>query len=142
EFPHNSEIAARMSETDWGREIKRSPATAHLACTPSRSRNAQLAAQKIGDQRIALGRKATERVVAAARNRDELRAGQLGYKPPTLVRLDLVVVAGAHEHRAADLAVHPFTDFELRRGFTCFHGLYHDGGGRFFGPRPALFYVV
>src|SRR5258708_11589487 len=57
-------------------------------------RSAEPAIEKIEYQRVAFGRAAAERIVAAARNRHELGAGQFGHGPAARVRHLLVVDCG------------------------------------------------
>ena len=75
-------------------------------------RRCEPAIEEVGDQRIALGGKAAERIVAAACNRHELGAGQVRDGLRARMGLNTVIVAVDDQQGAADLAIHRLADIE------------------------------
>jgi hypothetical protein len=104
-----------MSEADRRRQVERFFGLSHLPRPLFRNRNAEPSIEEIDDQGIALGRNATERIVAASRNSHQLCVGNLRYCLRTPIGLDLIVVAVDHQHGTADLAIHRLADIERRR---------------------------
>ena len=101
-------------------------------------RNAEPAIEEIVDQIVALGRKASERIVPAARNGEQLRSRQLGHHLGARMGLDLVVVAVDQQQWAADLAIHALAHVEVRRDRPCLDGLDQHGTLRFARPLDAV----
>ena len=77
----DGDVAPAMAEADRRGEIERAffAAAARLVRAAGRG-DAKPPVEEVVDQRVALGGIAAERIVAAARDGDELAAGQLGHQ--------------------------------------------------------------
>ena len=137
QLPRDGDIAATVTEPDRRRQVERSLRLCRLRHFFRRG-NAKFAIEEIQDQCVALGREASQQIVAAARKGHQLRFSGLGHGFGAGIGLQLIVITVDHQHRTADLAIHRLADIELRYNRPRLHDPGQHGAGGFAGPFDAV----
>jgi len=107
QFVDDRDVAAGVPEPDRRGHHERATAPAQRPAPPARRlRRGRQPFDELPDQQVAAHRVAERRQVAAALERDEPDAQQLGQRHTVRVRDDPVFVAVHHEHRAAHRPAH------------------------------------
>ena len=114
QFAGDGDITPSMPKADRRGQIQCALGPFGSARRRLRRGDAEPAIQKIHDQGIAFCRDAAKRVVAAARDRHELRPRHLGDKLRASMRYDVIIVAVDHQNRAAYSAIHCLADVKCR----------------------------
>lgn len=119
----DGDVAATVPQANRRREIECLLAAPRRCCLAFGRSGRKSALQKVGNERVGLGRNATERIVTAPADGHEFCARDRSHGLRAGIGLNAIVVAMDHQNGTANLAIHRLADVEGRHDRASFHRL-------------------